>query len=237
MDRCTHQSLEYRFGRIILGRLRTKRVPDARALADDLAQRLMEEVPTGAFDAADPFDAGLITFGSDVTENAVLELNHQLRSAHLTLKKGVPIRVLLNSFGGNVFDGLTVVSTMQEIQREGRDVDVHVAGCAMSMGSVILQAGTKRTIDAHGFLMLHEIGYGVEHTKTSLHADMLEEVRALQRATFALYSARTGKPVEYYLKKFDRRDWTMTAAEALEERLVDEIIAAPAYRAHRRKSA
>jgi ATP-dependent protease ClpP protease subunit len=52
-----------------------------------------------------------------------------------------------------------------------------------------------------------------------------------------LFSARTGKPSKYYLDKWDRRDWWLTAKDALEEGLVDEITPSPVYKKLRKKPA
>src|SRR5438445_2479475 len=67
------------------------------------------------------------------------------------------IKVILNSVGGNVFDGLLIFDTIESIRRRGVDVFVEVRGLAAAMAAVLLQSGTKRTSSKYTRFMLHEV--------------------------------------------------------------------------------
>jgi ATP-dependent protease ClpP protease subunit len=189
---------------------------------------LIDEVPAAAFEPTQPFDEGVLFYHGTVDEAEVVDFQHDLMRAHLNLKKGVPITLNLSSVGGSVFAGLALISTIYEIQRAGRKVNVHVQGVAMSMGSVIAQVADFRTIEPSAFFMLHEVSYAMRGS-TADHEEEREFSSKLQDALYQHYSARTGRPLSYYQQQLKKRNWYLTAMQALEEKLVDAIVPAPIY--------
>jgi ATP-dependent protease ClpP protease subunit len=140
----------------------------------------------------------------------------------------MPIRLNLCSTGGSVFAGLGAVSTIFDLQREGRKVNVHVQGLAASMASVIMQAADYRTIESTAHILLHKISYGMRGSADE-HQEELEFTNNLHQSMFSIYSARTGKPVSYYFEKLKKTNWFMTAETALAEGLVDEVVPPPRF--------
>lgn len=195
---------------------------------DKLIPELIEEVPAAAFEPVQPVDEGILFYHGTVDESEVVDFQHDLMRAHLNLPKGVPITLNLSSVGGSVFAGLALISTIYEIQRAKRKVNVHVQGVAMSMGSVIAQVADYRTIEPSAFFMLHEVSYSMRGS-TADHEEEREFSTKLQDALYRHYTARTGKPLSYYQENLYRRNWYLTAEEALQEGLVDAIVPAPIY--------
>jgi len=193
-----------------------------------LVPKLIDAVPSAAFDPLQPFDNGLMFFHANVDEGEVVDLQHDLERVHLNLDSKLPITLFLSSTGGSVYAGLALISTIHDIQRKGRKVNVHVQGVAMSMGSVIVQAADHRSIEPTAFFMLHEVSYGMQGT-TADHEEERLFTTSLQDALFYHYSARTGKPIKYYRDKTHKKTWYLTAQEALAEGLVDEIVTAPRF--------
>lgn len=193
-----------------------------------LLYELISEVPAAAFDPVQPVDEGVLFYHGTVDEGEVVDFQHDLMRAHLNLPKGIPITLNLSSVGGSVFAGLALISTIYEIQRAGRKVNVHVQGVAMSMGSVIAQVADYRTIEPSAFFMLHEVSYSMRGS-TADHDEEMAFSRKLQDALYTHYSARTGKPLSYYQQKLKKNNWYLTATEALEEGLVDAVVPAPQY--------
>lgn len=107
----------------------------------------------------------------------------------------------------------------------------------MSMGSLIAQVADRRTMEPQAWFMIHEIACRMPYSKTSLIKDEAEAMERLEQQMFRLYADRTGKPVEYWRKKMHRRDWYLTAEEALAEGLIDEILTVPAYPRRRKRAA
>lgn len=222
------RDLAYQFQNIAKKLMRENKDAATPEFVDELLSELIQEVPEGGFDPIQPVDEGVLFFHSSVDEDEVVDFQHDLMRAHLNLPKGKPITLNLSSVGGSVFAGLALISTIHDLQRDGRVVNVHVQGVAMSMGSVIAQVADFRSIEPSAFFMLHEVSYAMRGS-TADHEEEREFSTKLQDALYLHYSARTGKPVSYYQQKLKKRNWYLTAQEALEEGLVDKISDAPLY--------
>ncbi len=132
------------------------------------------------------------------------------------------IQLYLNTGGGNVYSGMGIYDTMQYI---GSDVATICTGIAASLGAVLLTAGTngKRSALQHARVMIHQpFGY------TGGQASDIEiDVRETQRSKKELYnvlSQHTGVAIEQIEKDADRDFW-MSATEAKEYGLIDEVLA------------
>lgn len=130
----------------------------------------------------------------------------------------------INSPGGSITDGMAIVDTMNYIKCPVSTVCV---GMAASMGAVLLTAGEKgkRLAMPNSEIMIHQplIGGGGlqgQTTEIKIHADHL--VRTREKLNKFL-SERTGKPLDV-IERDTERDNYMTAQEALEYGLIDEII-------------
>jgi ATP-dependent protease ClpP protease subunit len=210
--------------------LRQNKDADPSQILEGLVPELVEMVPDAAFDPIQPWDKGILFYHQTVDEAEVVEFQHDLTRAHLNLDPLTPITLNLSSVGGSVFAGLTLVSTIYDLQRKGRKINVHIQGTAMSMASVIAQVANWRTIERGAFVMLHKISYGMGGS-TDEHEEQLAFSRQLHGSMFSIYSARTGKPIEYYHQMLTRKNWYMTADEALAEGLVDAIVEPPLFNA------
>lgn len=130
----------------------------------------------------------------------------------------------INSPGGSITDGMAIVDTMNYIKCP---VETVCVGLAASMGAVLLTAGEKgkRFAMPNSEIMIHQplIGGGGlqgQATEIKIHADHL--VRTREKLNKFL-SERTGKPLDV-IEKDTERDNYMTAEEALEYGLIDEIM-------------
>jgi ATP-dependent protease ClpP protease subunit len=197
------------------------------ALTEELIRKYIEAVPAAAFDPLQPFDEGILFYHGNVDEGEVSEFQHDLTRAHLNLDKDVPITLNLSSVGGSVFAGLALMSTISSLQREGRIVNAHIQGVAMSMGAIIVQACNKRTMESSSKFMLHEISYGMRGS-TADHEEEREFTAKLQNSLYEYCSRRTGRPVSYYQQKTRKANWYLDASECLAEGLIDEVVSLPA---------
>lgn len=246
-ERILPELLAYKFKATLNKELKGK--TQALALVDSIVPQLLEVVPDIAYTMPDPFYDGIIYYHDRIEHNhadeyrpeavAIPDLNYMLRTAHMAMKdKKKPIQLQLSSFGGDVFEAITVIDTIQQIQREGRQVWVHVPGYAMSAGSVILQAGNHRSMSAHAWLMIHDMGWDIGYKKFHDHEDELEFTKRLRQSFFGMYAARTGRPVEEWIKFFDRRDKYLSPEQAFELKLIDEITVPTKYpRVYRKANA
>ncbi|MHC4932040.1 MAG: ATP-dependent Clp protease proteolytic subunit [Planctomycetota bacterium] len=135
--------------------------------------------------------------------------------------KNQEIQLYINSPGGYVSDGLAIYDTMQYLTC---DISTYCIGQAMSMGALLLTAGTKgkRFILPHGRVMLHQPTGGVGGTAADIerHAD---EILKLRREMNEIFAHHTGQSVDQIEQDSDR-DFFLNAKEAKEYGLVDEVI-------------
>lgn len=131
------------------------------------------------------------------------------------------IYLYINSPGGVVYAGMAIFDTMQYIKP---DVATICIGQAASMGAILLAAGTKgkRSILPHSRVMIHQPlgGLGGQATDMEIHA---KEIIKLKTRLNEVLSEKTGQPVDK-IKKDTDRNYFMSAYEAKEYGIVDEVI-------------
>lgn len=131
------------------------------------------------------------------------------------------IRLYINSPGGSISAGMAIYDTMQYISC---DVATTCVGMAASMGAFLLAAGTigKRTALPNSEVMIHQPLGGTQGQAADIeiHARRIIKMRdELNR----ILAERTGQPLERINQDTDR-DHFMSAAEAKEYGLIDEVI-------------
>lgn len=133
------------------------------------------------------------------------------------------IHIYINSPGGSVSAGLGMYDIMQHVRC---DVRTYCTGMAASMGSLLLAAGTKgkRYALPHSRIMIHQPlisgGLAGQATDIEIHAkELLKTKDRLEK----IYERHTGQP-QSRLKKDMDRDNFMSAEEAKEYGLVDEVV-------------
>lgn len=131
------------------------------------------------------------------------------------------IFLYINSPGGSVTAGMAIYDTMQYIKC---DVSTICIGMAASMGAFLLAAGTrgKRKVLPNSEIMIHQPLGGTQGqvTDIEIHA---KRYLAIKDKMNKILSERTGQKLEK-IKHDVERDYFMTAEEALEYGIVDEII-------------
>jgi ATP-dependent Clp protease protease subunit len=132
------------------------------------------------------------------------------------------ISFYINSPGGLVTAGLAVYDTMQYIRP---DVSTLCIGQAASMGSLLLTAGArgKRFCLPHARVMIHQVsgGFQGQATDIEIHA---REILAMRGRLNDLYVRHTGQEV-VVVEAAMERDTFMSAGQAKEFGLVDEVVA------------
>lgn len=131
------------------------------------------------------------------------------------------IHFYINSPGGSVTAGLAIYDTMQWLTC---DVNTYCVGMAASMGAVLLSAGTKgkRFALPNSDIMIHQVLGGAEGQASDVEIRVKHMLR-LKRRLNEVLSHHTGQPYEIVEKACDRDNF-MTAVEAKEFGLVDEVV-------------
>ena len=134
---------------------------------------------------------------------------------------GADITMYLNTPGGQVHSGLAIYDTMQLVQP---DVATVCTGMAASMGSVLLCAGQKgkRSALPHSRVLIHQPLGGAQGQATEILI-AAKEIEKTRTELFNIISEHSGQPYDKVAADGERDYW-MTAQEALEYGMVDEIL-------------
>lgn len=131
------------------------------------------------------------------------------------------IQMFINSPGGSVIAGLGMYDTMQYV---GPDIATICTGLAASMGAVLLAAGTKgkRTCLVHSRVMIHQPSGGMQGQFSDMEISY-NLIKSMRKELYEILAKHTAKDFEQIEKDCDRDNW-MTAQEAMEYGLVDEVL-------------
>lgn len=131
------------------------------------------------------------------------------------------IQIYFNTPGGMVHAGLGIYDTMQFVTS---DVAAICTGMAASMGAVLLAAGTKgkRSALKHARIMIHQPMGGAQGQASDIEITA-REIQKLKKELYEILADHTGNPYKRIEKDSDRDYW-MTAAEAKEYGMIDEVL-------------
>ena len=133
------------------------------------------------------------------------------------------IQIYLNTPGGSVYAGLGIYDTMQYI---APDVATICTGIAASMGAVLLCAGQegKRTALKHSRVLIHQPMGGAQGQASDIEITA-REILKLKKELYEIIAKHSKKDYDTIWKDSDRDYW-MTAEEALEYGMIDEVLSA-----------
>lgn len=131
------------------------------------------------------------------------------------------IQLYINSPGGAVYAGLGLYDTMQFVSP---DIATICTGMAASMAAVLMAAGAagKRSALKHARIMMHQPSGGAAGQASDVEITV-NEVRKVKHELYEILSDHTGQTIEKVTKDSNRDFW-MTAPEAKEYGLIDEVL-------------
>ncbi|HOI31558.1 MAG: ATP-dependent Clp endopeptidase proteolytic subunit ClpP [Bacteroidales bacterium] len=131
------------------------------------------------------------------------------------------IQIYLNTPGGSVYAGLGIYDTMQYINP---DVATICTGMAASMGAVLLCAGAagKRTALKHSRVLIHQPMGGAQGQASDIEITA-REIQKLKKELYEIIARHSGQNYKKIWKDSDRDYW-MTAEEAKEYGMIDEVL-------------
>ena len=162
----------------------------------------------------------IIFLGSQVND----EVANSIVAQMLFLQSDDPkadIHLYINSPGGSVSAGLAIYDTMQFVTC---DVATYCIGQAASMGAVLLTAGTKGKRNAlpNSRIMIHQPLAGMEGTAEDILIHV-KEFKKIKHKLNHILIKHTGHQLDQIERDTDR-DRFMAAEEALEYKLIDQVI-------------
>ena len=131
------------------------------------------------------------------------------------------IHLYINSPGGSVVAGMAIYDTMQYIKC---DVSTICMGMAASMGAFLLAGGKKgkRYALPNSEIMIHQPSGGARGQATEIQI-AAEQILKSKKKLNEMFAANTGKPLEV-IERDTERDFYMSAKEALEYGIIDNVI-------------
>ena len=131
------------------------------------------------------------------------------------------IQIYLNSPGGSVYAVLGIYDTMQYINP---DVATICTGMAASMAAVLLCAGTngKRTALKHSRILIHQPMGGAQGQASDIEITA-REIQKLKKELYEIIASHSKHNYKRIWKDSDRDYW-MTAQEALDYGMIDEVL-------------
>jgi ATP-dependent Clp protease protease subunit len=164
----------------------------------------------------------IVFLGGQVTDDVANLITAQL----LFLESEDPdkeVNMYINSPGGSVTAGLAIYDTMQFVKPP---VSTLCVGQAASMGSFLLAAGAKgrRYALPHSRILIHQLSGGFEGQAADIEIQAREALRQKEILNDVL-ARHTGKSIKQIEKDTDRDNF-MSAAQAVEYGLIDEVITA-----------
>lgn len=133
---------------------------------------------------------------------------------------GKDVTVLLNSPGGDLFEGIAIYNLLRE--HKG-NVTVKVLGLAASAASIIAMAGDEIQIARAGFFMVHNTWVVMMGNRHDLR-DVADQLEPFDFAMADIYASRTGMDEKAIRKKMDAETW-INGSAAVDEGWADSLLA------------
>ena len=163
------------------------------------------------------FDKRIIVISSQIESGMAANVMSQMLAMDNDSHK--PIKLYINSPGGEVSAGFQIIDTMNSIKSPVHTINT--ASCA-SMGAVILSSGTKRMSLPHARVMIHQVSAGTEGNIQNMRASLAETERVNQ-TTMSFLAENCGKTTDELIEMTHVDKW-MDAKEAIEFGITDEIV-------------
>lgn len=141
------------------------------------------------------------------------------KEAELKEYKREPIELYINSFGGSVYDALSLIDI---ITHSKTPIHTICTGYAMSAAFVIFICGTKRIMSRNATLLLHQVSHSTGGKIGDLEVTLAEDQR-LQKLLEEIIRERTSiSEVMLMENRKTKTDWYITLNEAFNYNCVDE---------------
>lgn len=162
----------------------------------------------------------IIFLGTEVNDYTANVLQAQMLYLD-SVDSGKDISIYINSPGGSVYAGLGIYDTMQFINS---DVQTICTGMAASMAAVLLVAGKegKRSALPHSRIMIHQPMGGAQGQASDIEITA-REIQKLKKELYTIISDHSHQPFDKVWADSDRDYW-MTAEEAKEYGMIDEVL-------------
>jgi ATP-dependent Clp endopeptidase proteolytic subunit ClpP len=163
----------------------------------------------------------LYRFAGEVSKSSVTNCMKKL-TQWSRLDPKCDIEIIFSSPGGSIIDGFELFDFIQDLRNNGHTITTGSLGMAASMAGILLQAGDIRWVGGQAWIMIHRAAFGA-FGKTYEVEDEVEFVKRIEERILDIFTSRSGLTKLKIKKNWDRKDWWISADEAVELGLVDEV--------------
>lgn len=168
---------------------------------------------------------GIFNFDREVNRKSMVRLFKDMRLCHMH-NGTAPWVINLNSPGGDTYSALGIIDEIMSYSIRGggsHHIEIRVRGLAASAAGMILQTADRRVMGHTSKLMIHRGSGGILGDADQI----IDEGEWWKRTTedmADLFLSRTDKITRnHFLRKINRKDWWLSATEALELGFCDAI--------------
>ena len=165
----------------------------------------------------------IITLGYIDAElvNDIIQLIYEINEEDIKKAQAEPIKLIINSPGGEVYSGLALIDVIDNSQTP---IYTICHGTAMSMGLIVYAAGHHRTASRYSTFMYHESHYEM-NGKVATHKQELKEVERIDNICDNYLLSKTSFTKKQFNDvKNKQEEWYFDVNTAKKYGLVDEIL-------------
>ena len=188
-------------------------------------EALVEEVEYGRMER-ETWDRARRTYdlSSEVTEESAAELVAVLSDWATESDERITLRLM--SPGGSTIHGLAIYDFVVGTRNAGVPIDTLALGWAASMASVLLQCGEVRKVAPNASILIHESRFYYDEPWMEKISDMKDRAKfeeSIEKRCDAILAERSTLTIEQLRRRYERKDWWLTAQEAVTLGFADEL--------------
>lgn len=180
-------------------------------------------------------ERGVLSIDREITPKYTAIVNRDLMFMHHHLASGEnPIWLILNSPGGDVYQGFALHDTIKALVTSGRIVKIVGVGHVASIATVIMQAGTARLSLPNTQFLIHQIRdlkiFSEEEVNEA--EENTAELKRINQIVIGIIAKRTGMDLQKILEKTRKKNYWLDPEEAKKfgrYGLIDEVITSLAF--------
>lgn len=138
------------------------------------------------------------------------------------LDPGCDMKIVFNSPGGSVIDGLALYDELISLREQGHRITTVARGMAASMGAVLLQAGDERIIGRNAHMLIHQISYGAIGSFGEIE-DEVDFAKQLQDRLLDILAEQSTLSRVKIKNRWERKNWWLGSEDVLKHGFADRI--------------
>ena len=169
---------------------------------------------------------------SEINRKTAYDVNHFIKSIsndintlenNMTTTLKTPIYIHINSYGGSIFDALSIIDTIQNCN-QNCNIPVYsiIEGCAASAATLISVCCEKRFITKYSYMLIHELRSGIWGKYSEIEEEY-ENLTSIMNTIFSIYKENTNIKNKKDLKSLLKKDSWWDSDTCLKKGLVDEL--------------